>query len=156
MCCVSLLVLMGILTMRRIECFLLLVLCACLGPLSVFAVGVQSTPPSEPPQKIERVVLQRSDVPGTDLEMLVLLVTYPPGAAAPVHHHPVVGINYILEGSAETAFDNDPPRTYKAGESFQDLAMRPHTIFRNASRTKPLRFLIFYTIPKGMPTLYVP
>jgi quercetin dioxygenase-like cupin family protein len=106
--------------------------------------------------KIQRVEIQRSDVPGTDLEMRVLLVTYPPGAAAPVHHHPVVGINYILEGSAETAFDNDAPRTYSAGESFQDLAMHPHTIFRNASKTKPLRFLIYYTIPRGMPTLYVP
>lgn len=141
--------------MRRVSCSLLIVLVTCFGSLPAFAIGPRSALPGSQ-QKIERVEIQRSEVPGTDLEMRVLLVTYPPGAAAPVHHHPVVGINYILEGTAETAFDNDPPRTYKAGESFQDLAIRPHTIFRNASRTEPLRFLIFYTIPRGMPILYVP
>ena len=118
--------------MRRVSCSLLIVLVTCFGSLPAFAIGPHSALPGSQ-QKIERVEIQRSEVPGTDLEMRVLLVTYPPGAAAPVHHHPVVGINYILEGTAETAFDNDPPRTYKAGESFQDLAIRPHTILDRKS-----------------------
>jgi quercetin dioxygenase-like cupin family protein len=140
--------------MRRADHTLLVVFCIFLASLPDMAAGRSSAP--SPSQKIDRVEIQRSNVPDTDLEMRVILVTYPPGAAAPVHHHPVVGINYILEGAAETAFDNDAPRTYKAGQSFQDLAMHPHTIFRNASQTEPLKFLIFYTIPKGMPALYVP
>jgi quercetin dioxygenase-like cupin family protein len=97
-----------------------------LEPLVALAAGQSSA--SNSSQKIERVEIQRSEVPGTNLEMRIILATYPPGAAVPVHHHPVAGINYILEGAVETAFDNDAPRTYKAGQSFQDLAIHPHTM----------------------------
>ena len=111
---------------------------------------------ADPANEIKRTVLQQAPIPGTGLEMRVLLIECPPGVAAPVHRHPVVGINYILQGEAETAFADEPAHTYHAGESFQDKAGVPHTTFRNTSRTEPLRFLVYYAIKPGEPTLTIP
>lgn len=58
----------------------LFALCLCFGALPARAIMQPSAPDSN---KIQRVEIQKSDVPGTNLEMRVLLVTYPPGAAAP-------------------------------------------------------------------------
>lgn len=123
--------------------------------LALVSVSAQSHSPGSSSQ-IKRSVLQRTPIAGTELEMRVVLIEYPPGAAASLHHHPVAGINYILEGTAETAFGNDAPHTYRTGETFLDKDNQPHTIFRNASQTKPLRFLVYYAIKPGEPTLITP
>src|ERR1700756_2009558 len=68
--------------------------------------------------QVTRVEIQHSDVPGTELETRLYLVTYPPGASAPVHHHPVEGLGYILEGTARSAYGSDAPTTFATGQSF--------------------------------------
>jgi len=103
-----------------------------------------------------RVEIQRSDVPGTELETRLYLITYPPGASAPVHHHPVDGLGYILEGAARSAYGSDAPVTLVAGQSFHDLAVVPHTVFVNANPDKPLKFLVAYTVKKGAPVIEIP
>jgi len=105
---------------------------------------------------VTRQEIQRSDVPGTDLETRLYLITFPPGAVAPVHHHPVDGLGYIVEGMAESAYGNDAPVTLRAGQSFHDLAVVSHTLFRNADPDKPLKFLVAYTVKKGAPVIEVP
>ena len=80
---------------------------------------------------VRRTELERSDVPGTDLETRLYLIVYPPGAAAPVHHHPVDGIGYILEGAALT-------------------------IFANVDMHRPLKFLVAYTVKKGAAVIEMP
>lgn len=59
----------------------------------------------------------------------------------------------MLEGEAESRFEGGPLVHSRAGDRFADLAATPHTLFRNASTTKPLVFVIAYTIAKGAPTL---
>ncbi|MFM0291156.1 cupin domain-containing protein [Paraburkholderia megapolitana] len=105
---------------------------------------------------ITRTTLERHAIPGTDQELRMDLVTLLPGVSAPLHHHPVAGLNYIIEGTAESAYGNDPPRLYHAGESLQDQAMVPHTLFRNVDDHAVLRFLIFSTITVGQPYTVVP
>jgi quercetin dioxygenase-like cupin family protein len=105
---------------------------------------------------ITRTMLERHAIPGTDQEMRMDLIVFPPGAASPLHHHPVAGLSYILEGTAETAYGNEKPRLYHAGESLQDRALIPHTLFRNPDQHAVLRFLIFYTIKVGQPFLIAP
>jgi quercetin dioxygenase-like cupin family protein len=109
-----------------------------------------------PATGVTRTELERSDVPGTDLETRLYLIEYPPGAAAPVHHHPVDGIGYILEGTALSAFGADTPGTIVAGQSFHDKAVIPHTVFANADAHKPLRFLVAYTVRKGAAVIETP
>ncbi len=105
---------------------------------------------------ITRTVLERRAIPGTDQEMQMILVVFQPGAASPLHHHPEPGLNYILEGTAESAYGKETPKRYHAGDTLQDIAGLPHTIFRNPDPHKVLRFLIFANLHAGEPYLIVP
>ena len=82
-----------------------------------------------------RKVLERLPLPGDNRELVVVEVTYPPGGVAPLHRHPVGGAVYIIEGVAESAYGSDDPRLYRTGETLQDRADIPHTLFRIAIRS---------------------
>jgi quercetin dioxygenase-like cupin family protein len=133
--------------------FTLTQLDACGAEVSTAAVATpavsSATVPSPDNRTILRKVLERSDIPGTGDELQMILIEYPPGAAAPPHLHPVVGLNYILEGAAESQYEGEPVKTFHAGDSYQDPANRKHLIFRNASKTEVLRFIVTCRIPKG-------
>ena len=116
---------------------------------AILVAGAALAQPADP----QRVLLGSTDVPGTTLETRLYLITYPPGASAPRHTHPVVGVGYVLDGEAESQFEGGSLVRFRAGDRFADLAATPHTLFRNPSTTKPLRFVIAYTIAKGAPTL---
>ena len=106
--------------------------------------------------EVTRELLQAS--PATDLpdwETRLFLITYPPGADASNHWHPVVGLGFVLEGAMVSAFDGDPEETFLAGQSFTDRASF-HRVSRNASTTEFLRFLIAYTVRRGEPNTVWP
>jgi quercetin dioxygenase-like cupin family protein len=106
-------------------------------------------------QGVRRTVLASYPIDGVSgWELRLLLIEYPPGAIADPHTHPVPGVGYVLDGSFESAWGEDgAPATFAhQGESFVDRAHERH-LFRNASATAPLRFLITYAIPIGMPGL---
>jgi quercetin dioxygenase-like cupin family protein len=98
---------------------------------------------------VTRKVLERLPLPGDHRELCVVEVTYPPGGVAPLHRHPVGGAIYIVEGVAESAYGDDEPRQYRAGETLQDRADVPHTLFRNCDPERPLRFLTIYVLEPG-------
>ena len=98
---------------------------------------------------VMRKVLERMPLPGDHRELCVVEVTYPPGGVAPLHRHPVGGAIYIVEGVAESAYGDDEPRQYRAGETLQDRADLPHTLFRNCDPERPLRFLTIYVLEPG-------
>jgi quercetin dioxygenase-like cupin family protein len=98
---------------------------------------------------VTRKVLERLPLSGDDRELVVVEVTYPPGGVAPLHRHPVGGVIFIVEGVAESAYGSDEPRQYRAGETLQDRAGVPHTLFRNCDPERPLRFLTIYALEPG-------
>ena len=98
---------------------------------------------------VTRKILERLPLPGDVRELAVAEVTYPPGGVAPLHRHPVGGVIYIVEGVAESAYGDDAPRQYRAGETLQDRADIPHTHFRNCDQERPLRFLTIYVLDPG-------
>lgn len=132
-----------------------LVLCAVSASLALtyapaHASGVSDLPP------ISRTVLERRPLPGGDQNMELILVTFQPGVSAPLHHHSVGGLNYIVEGTAESAYGHDTPKLYRKGDTLQDLPDVPHTVFRNPDRNKILRFLVFTTLRTGQAYTVVP
>ena len=129
---------------------------ATIAAAAFATAGVHAEAGPDPAAGITRTMLQRYAIPGTDQEMRMDLIVFPPGASSPLHHHPVAGLNYILEGSAESAYGDEKPQLYHAGDSLQDRATIPHTLFRNADQHAALRFLIFYTVKVGQPYLVVP
>jgi quercetin dioxygenase-like cupin family protein len=82
-----------------------------------------------------------------------ILITLPPGAAAPVHAHPGIGVGYVLEGSYESQYEGEALQRFEAGDAIYDLAQTPHLIARNASDSLPLRFLMTFVVAKGEPTI---
>jgi len=101
---------------------------------------------------IRRQLLDQRPVEGAPgMETQLWLIDYPPGASAPSHHHPVVGIGYVVEGAFDSAFADQAQVHVSAGQSFVDPARLEHRLFRNSSSTQPLKMLVAYTIPSGTP-----
>ena len=101
-----------------------------------------------------RVELMRREIPGTDhQEVVMFLISLPPGAAAPVHTHPGIGVGYVLEGVYESQYEGEALQRFTAGEAIYDLAHTPHLVARNASDTLPLRFIMTFVVAKGEPTI---
>jgi quercetin dioxygenase-like cupin family protein len=86
----------------------------------------------------------------------LVLTTFPPAVGLPLHHHPSVAHNYVLEGVAESQYLGEELKRFIAGESYRDKAVTPHAIFRNGDRSAPLKYLIAYTVKKGQPFLIIP
>jgi quercetin dioxygenase-like cupin family protein len=119
----------------------------------LFVGEAMAQPAASQPAGPQRVLLGSTEVPGTTLETRLYLITYPPGVSAPRHVHPVVGVGYVLEGEAESQFEGGRVTHLNTGDRFADLAGTPHTLFRNPSAKRQLRFVIAYTIANGAPTL---
>lgn len=91
------------------------------------------------------------DLPGK--EVLMLTVTYPPGGSDPVHKHNAHGLIYVLEGSIVMGVKGGKPVTLMPGQTFYEGPNDIHTIGRNASKTKPTKFLVFLLKDKDAPVL---
>jgi quercetin dioxygenase-like cupin family protein len=107
------------------------------------------------PGEIRRTLIASraaTELPGWETQLY--LIEYGPGASAPVHVHPVVGVGRVLEGSFVSAFGDEQPVEVHAGEGFVDQAAVPHRLFRNTSHDLPLRFMIAYTIRSNQRIFY--
>jgi len=105
---------------------------------------------------IVRQTLQNHVDEQTGSSFRLVLTTFPPGVAAPGHHHPSVGHNFILEGTAESQYEGEELKVFTAGDSYQDKPGARHVIFRNPDLTRPLRYLLAYTVQKDQSFLIVP
>ncbi len=74
-----------------------------------------------------------------------------PGHVGHRHRHPGFVLVYVLEGAVVTKISGQPERTYSAGEMFYEPPGSTHEVSRNASDTKPARFLAFIFAKKGLP-----
>ena len=92
-----------------------------------------------------------AEYPGKVIQ--ILTVEYPPGAHDPVHRHNAYAFVYVLEGSIVMGLDGRPPVTLTAGQTFYEGPNDVHTIGRNASTTKPAKFLVFLLKDKDAPVL---
>jgi hypothetical protein len=118
-------------------------------PASVAARPVAAT--------ISRTLLERYELPQMrGWENRLYLVEYGPGVAAPVHHHPVRGLGYVLSGSFESAFGSEPSALVHAGQAFVERENQAHTLFRNPDPVNPLRFVISFVVRTGAPVVETP
>ena len=83
----------------------------------------------------------------------MILVEYPPGSADPVHTHHAQALVYVLEGSIVMQVRGGAPVTVLPGQTFYEGFDDVHVVGRNASDTKPARFVVFLVKDKGAPIL---
>ncbi|SHH80065.1 cupin domain-containing protein [Pollutimonas bauzanensis] len=106
-----------------------------------------------PPEAIVTQVMEKplDDYPGK--EALMITVEYPPGAADPVHRHHAHGFIYVLEGSIIMQLRGGQEVALTPGQSFYEGPNDVHTVGRNASQTRPAKFLALLLKDKGAPIL---
>jgi len=86
-------------------------------------------------------------------EGLMITVVYPPGASDPIHRHNAHAFLYVLEGSVVMQLKGGKEITLTPGQSFYEGPNDIHTVGRNASKTKPAKFIVFLVKDKGAPVL---
>jgi len=91
------------------------------------------------------------DFPGK--EGLMITVEYPPGASDPVHRHNADAFVYVLEGSIVMQVMGGKEVTLTPGQTFYEGPTDVHVVGRNASQTKPAKFVVFLVKDKGAPVL---
>ena len=86
-------------------------------------------------------------------EGLMLLIEYPPGSSDPIHRHNAHGFIYVLEGSIVMQVSGGKEVTLTPGQTFYEGPEDVHVVGRNASQTKPAKFVVFFVKDKGAPVL---
>jgi quercetin dioxygenase-like cupin family protein len=86
-------------------------------------------------------------------EGLMVTVEYPPGSSDPIHRHNAYGFIYVLEGSIVMQVRGGKEVTLTPGQTFYEGPDDVHVVGRNASQTKPAKFVVFFVKDKGAPVL---
>ncbi len=92
-----------------------------------------------------------ADFPGK--EALMITVEYPPGSSDADHRHNAHAFVYVLEGSIVMQVKGGKPVTLTPGQTFYEGPEDIHVVGRNASSTKPAKFLVLQLKNKGAPVL---
>ena len=90
-----------------------------------------------------------ADFPGK--EGLMITVEYPPGSTDPIHRHNAHGFIYVLEGSIVMQVRGGKEMTLTPGQTFYEGPDDVHVVGRNASQTKPAKFVVFFVKDKSAP-----
>ena len=106
-----------------------------------------------PPMAQETITeLMSKDLAGfPDKEVLMYTVHFPPGFSSPVHRHNAQVSVYVLEGAVVMQVRGGKEMTLTPGQSFYEDPNDIHVVSRNASSTKPAKFLVFLINKKGAP-----
>src|SRR3954453_4477090 len=84
-------------------------------------------------------------------EVLMYTVDFPPGFSSPVHRHDAQVSVYVLEGSVVMQVKGGKELTLGPGQSFYENPNDIHVVSRNASSSKPAKFLVFLIKEKDAP-----
>jgi quercetin dioxygenase-like cupin family protein len=108
-----------------------------------FTARAQNVPP-----------LLTKDIPefsGKVVEMIT--VEYAPGAVDPIHRHNAQVFVYVLEGNVIMQVRGGAQQELGPGQTFYEGPNDVHTVGRNASKTRPAKFLVFFIKDKNAPIL---
>ena len=107
-------------------------------PASTRPSGITATTVSE--EKL-------AHVPGKNIT--VEIVTFPPLAVAPEHHHAGSVTVYVLSGTIRSQLAGGPVVDYHAGQSFFEPPGAVHVLAENPSPTEPAKFMAIHVADEG-------
>lgn len=120
-------------------------------PMLVLAFFIASTLMAQGPKVTRLMSKDLAEFPGK--EGVMITVVYPPGGSDPVHRHNAYAFVYVLEGSVVMQLKGGKRVTLTPGQTFYEGPNDVHVVGRNASSTKPAKFLVFLVKDKGAPLL---
>jgi len=100
------------------------------------------------PSPVKRTILQKADVPGTNLEVIYATVEIAPGFKAGRHSHPGVVMAHVVEGEFWFAPDGQPDKVFKVGEP---LTVPDRAIHNEGATDKGVKISVVYVVEKGQP-----
>jgi quercetin dioxygenase-like cupin family protein len=122
---------------------------ATLSLLLLFLMTNAAT--AQQPDVVSLMSKDLPELPGK--EVFMFTVEYPPGGADPVHRHDAHGFIYVLEGSVVMQVKGGKEVTLGPGQTFYEGPDDIHVVGRNASTTRPAKFLVMLIKKKGAPVL---
>ena len=117
----------------------------------LLSCALMSAPEAESVKVTDLMTRALANVPGKECTMIT--VEYAPGGKDPVHRHNASAFVYVLEGSIVMQMKGEKEVTLHPGETFYEDPDGIHLVGRNASNTKPAKFLVFLVKDKGAPIL---
>jgi quercetin dioxygenase-like cupin family protein len=109
--------------------------------------GGQMAPPAQT-AGLKRTVLQKFDVPPGERETVTAFIEIPANTDVARHTHPGPEVDYVVQGDLVLNVDGQPPKPYKAGESFYIPA---GTVHGGRSSPNGTKLLGSYIVEKGKP-----
>ena len=120
--------------------------------LSLVLLGIMTgTLMAQEPKVTPLMSKDLTEIPGR--EVLMITVEYPPGGSDPIHRHNARAFVYVLEGSVVMQVKGGKQVTLTPGQTFYEGTDDVHVVGRNASSTKPAKFVVFLIKDKGAPVL---
>lgn len=101
-----------------------------------------------------RDIIEKLD--GKDAGATVVEVTFQPGQQDTPHRHTGPVFGYVLEGAYEHAINDEPVKTYQAGETFYEPTGSVHRVARNPSGENRTRLLAVILHPRDAGDVTVP
>ena len=103
-------------------------------------------------QEAKVTPLMTQELAGRDgKEGTMVMVEYEPGGSSPAHRHNAYAFVYVLEGAVVMQVKDGKEVTLGPGQTFYESPEDVHTVSRNASTTRPVKFLVFFVKQKGAP-----
>jgi len=115
----------------RHRTFLALAVCAAIGVGGMSLAQHTGKGQVKSTQLSQRDIIEKLD--GKDASATVREVTFEPGQKDSPHRHTGPVFGYVLEGEYEHAMDDEPVKTYKAGETFYEPSGAVHRVAQNPS-----------------------
>ncbi len=129
--------------------FRIFAICTALLSFAAFATLNAQAPAPVAPSPVKRTILQKADVPGTNLELIYASVEIAPGFKAGRHFHPGVVMAQVVEGEFWIHFDGQPEKVFRAGEALTVPDRAVHN--EGAQGSTPAKLTAVYVLEKGKP-----
>jgi quercetin dioxygenase-like cupin family protein len=93
---------------------------------------------------------------GKDAKVTVVEVTIEPGKSGLPHRHPGPAFVYVVEGEYELGIDDQPTKTFRAGETFYEPTGCLHRVSKNPSAKGKARLIAFVLHPRDAKEVAIP
>ena len=126
--------------------FLALAVCAAIGVGGTTLAQHTGKGQVKSTQLSQRDIIEKLD--GKDASVTVREVTFELGQKDSPHRHTGPVFGYVLEGEYEHAMDDEPVKTYKAGDTFYEPSGAVHRVAQNPSDKSKTRLLAVILHPR--------
>jgi quercetin dioxygenase-like cupin family protein len=93
---------------------------------------------------------------GKDAKVTVVEVTIEPGKSGLPHRHPGPVFVYVVEGEYELGIDDQPTKTFRAGETFYEPTGCLHRVSKNPGAKGKTRLIAFVLHPRDAKEVAIP